>query len=108
MYEDDRHRTSATMRHDFDPAYVAYVLDSIKLLRRQRIDFKKNLSDGVDTTEFAELLGSRLVCNDSMHWVTFHSASLMPYGPHDKCSSRQHYKAGENHAAKPAQNENVP
>ncbi|KAK3033938.1 hypothetical protein RJ639_032370 [Escallonia herrerae] len=34
---------------DFDAAHDAYASDSIELLRRQGIDFEKNLSDRVDS-----------------------------------------------------------
>ncbi|KAK2986225.1 hypothetical protein RJ640_010059 [Escallonia rubra] len=49
------------------------------------MDFEKNLSDGVDSTEFVELMmGSGLVCNDSV--VLEHGAlsSLLALLNHDK------------------------
>ncbi|KAL7211751.1 hypothetical protein ACSBR2_014586 [Camellia fascicularis] len=49
--------------------------DSIKLLKRQGIDFKKNREEGIDSREFAEmLLWSGLVYKRPLkRWVTFHS-----------------------------------
>ncbi|GMQ01655.1 hypothetical protein CsSME_00048218 [Camellia sinensis var. sinensis] len=48
--------------------------DSIKLLKRQGIDFKKNREEGIDSREFAKmLLWSGLVYKrPSKRWVTFH------------------------------------
>ncbi|RWW09281.1 hypothetical protein GW17_00027238 [Ensete ventricosum] len=54
--------------------------DSIDLLRKSDIDFKRNREQGVDANRFAELLmASGVVLNDSVRWVTFHCAYDLGY-----------------------------
>ncbi|XP_004517160.1 probable CCR4-associated factor 1 homolog 11 [Cicer arietinum] len=60
---------------DFDPARDHHNPDSIDLLRRQGIDFNSNISHGIDSVHFGEMLmNSGLVLNKAVTWVTFHSA----------------------------------
>lgn len=60
---------------EFDVDSDVFVPDSIDLLRKSGIDFKKNREDGVDARRFAELfMSSGVVLNDSIHWVAFHGA----------------------------------
>lgn len=51
-----------------------YAQDSIDLLTRSGIDFKRHEEIGVDVQYFAELLiSSGIVLCDEVHWVSFHS-----------------------------------
>uniref|UniRef100_A0A5B6Z6F5 poly(A)-specific ribonuclease n=1 Tax=Davidia involucrata TaxID=16924 RepID=A0A5B6Z6F5_DAVIN len=57
-----------------------YANDSIELLSRSGIDFKKNNEKGIDAHQFSELLmSSGIVLNDNVQWVTFHSGCDFGY-----------------------------
>ncbi|KAF4401742.1 hypothetical protein G4B88_000790 [Cannabis sativa] len=49
--------------------------NSIDLLKKQGIDFERNLSHGINSDHFANLMYHyRLVFNSDITWITFHSA----------------------------------
>ncbi|XP_004491298.1 probable CCR4-associated factor 1 homolog 11 [Cicer arietinum] len=59
---------------DFDVERDLHNSNSINLLRRQGIDFERNVFHGVNSFYFGEmLLRSGLLFNESVVWVTFHS-----------------------------------
>ena len=50
-----------------------YAQDSIDLLSKSGIQFKKHEEEGVDVMHFAELLmTSGVILKDSVRWITFH------------------------------------
>ena len=52
-----------------------YAQDSIDLLTQSGIDFEQFERDGIDVLHFGELLiGSGLVLNDNVTWISFHSS----------------------------------
>ncbi|XP_020578518.1 probable CCR4-associated factor 1 homolog 7 [Phalaenopsis equestris] len=58
---------------EFDVQCDIYAADSIELLRRSGIDFKKNKELGIDTLRFGELfMSSGVVLNEDVHWIAFH------------------------------------
>lgn len=59
---------------EFDADRHIYAADSIDLLRRSGIDFRRNNAEGIDAFRFGELLmSSGIVLNDAVRWVTFDS-----------------------------------
>lgn len=50
-----------------------YAQNSIELLTKSGIDFKKHQDYGIDVEEFGELLiSSGLVLTDEIKWISFH------------------------------------
>lgn len=50
-----------------------YAQDSIDLLNRAGIQFKRHEEEGIDVGDFAELLiTSGLVLNEDVKWLSFH------------------------------------
>jgi CCR4-NOT transcription complex subunit 7/8 len=51
-----------------------YAPESIELLKKSGIDFKRHEEEGIDVDYFGELLvTSGLVLFDNVKWVSFHS-----------------------------------
>lgn len=60
---------------DFDPTSDFFIKDSIDLLTKSGINFERNRSEGIEARRFGELLmGSGVVLQDGVRWVTFHSS----------------------------------
>lgn len=58
---------------EFDLTSDMFAIDSITLLRNSGIDFEKYNESGIDSKRFAErLMGSGIVLNEKIQWVTFH------------------------------------
>lgn len=58
----------------FDLNADMYAVDSVELLKRSGIDFKKHQEKGIDIFKFGELLiPSGLVLTDDVRWISFHS-----------------------------------
>lgn len=57
-----------------------YAQDSIDLLKRAGIDFKKQSERGIDLHDFGEaLIASGLVLNPDVKWIAFHSGYDLGY-----------------------------
>lgn len=55
-----------------------YAPESIELLKKSGIDFKRHEEEGIDIDYFGELLvTSGLVLFDNVKWVSFHSYVLL-------------------------------
>jgi len=64
----------------FDLADEMYAQDSIDLLKRAGIDFKKHCDYGIGVNDFGEhMISSGLVLNDEVKWVAFHSGYDLGY-----------------------------
>lgn len=51
-----------------------YAQDSIDLLTRSGIEFKRHEQNGIDVSHFGELLmSSGIVLTEDIKWITFHS-----------------------------------
>ncbi|KAL1919339.1 uncharacterized protein VTP21DRAFT_2032 [Calcarisporiella thermophila] len=58
----------------FDLSNDMYAPDSIDLLTKSGLDFKKHEENGIDVQHFGELLtSSGLVLTDEVKWISFHS-----------------------------------
>ena len=55
---------------------------SIDFLQRNGIEFKRHKTEGMEVDDFAALLmGSGLVLNDNMCWITFHGLVVHTTSP---------------------------
>jgi len=64
----------------FDLTEEMYAQDSVDLLKRAGIDFKKHGDYGIGVQEFGEhMISSGLVLNDEVKWVAFHSGYDLGY-----------------------------
>jgi CCR4-NOT transcription complex subunit 7/8 len=64
----------------FDLADEMYAQESIDLLKRAGIDFKKHSDYGIDPMDFGELLiSSGVVLNPEVKWIAFHSGYDLGY-----------------------------
>ncbi|GLJ13822.1 hypothetical protein SUGI_0220730 [Cryptomeria japonica] len=60
---------------EFNPNQDIHAPDSVELLRRSGIDFRKNNKLGIHSNRFAQLLiSSGIVLNENIRWVVFHGA----------------------------------
>jgi CCR4-NOT transcription complex subunit 7/8 len=69
--------TACTWQFNFKFSLTAdmYAQDSIELLTKSGIDFKRHEEIGIDVHTFGELLiSSGLVLNEEIRWISFHSA----------------------------------
>ena len=54
-----------------------YAQNSIDLLQKSGIDFKRHQEEGIDVQDFGELLiSSGLILSDDIKWISFHSFIL--------------------------------
>lgn len=70
------HQFNSIYSIDFTNVYHRedmYAQDSIDLLNRAGIQFKRHEEEGIDVNDFAELLiTSGLVLNEDVKWLSFH------------------------------------
>ena len=70
------HQFNSIYSIDFTNVYHRedmYAQDSIDLLNRAGIQFKRHEEEGIDVNDFAELLiTSGLILNEDVKWLSFH------------------------------------